>query len=58
MSIAWWPTADERLTHTIRLEEALDIIDAVRSDLPIGGVARDRADAAHHDISELMRGLR
>lgn len=58
MSTTYWPNADQRLTHYIQLEEAREIVQAVRADLPIGGNARDRADAAIHDITELMRGMR
>lgn len=58
MSAVYYPMGDDRIADYIRLEEARELVEAVRSDLPRNGAAYDRADSAVHNISELMRGLR
>lgn len=58
MCRVYMPSRVDRDTHVAQLEDARELVEAVRDDLPRNGAAYDRADQAVHDITELLRGLR
>jgi len=58
MSRCYMPTGAAQRDDMARLEDARELIEAVRSDLPRNSDAEGRADEVVHGISELMRGLR
>lgn len=58
MSAVYMPNDTDRASDYARLEDARELVEAVRADLPRNGAMWDRADAASHNITELMRSLR